>query len=157
VLNIFYYFRVSKVKQSLYTPWRRLRGEEVQLLLIHDLGTRWGWVVSITHRPRFTPRERTPGTHWTGGWVGPTAGMDTEARGKLLCHRRGSNLDRPVIQPVIRHYTAWANPAPIILEYHFNNYLIITHIVLPNSEPYNKLFTTTEDGHLTAETRMVYQ
>jgi hypothetical protein len=31
----------SKVKQSRYTPWRRLREEEVQLLLILDLGTRW--------------------------------------------------------------------------------------------------------------------
>jgi hypothetical protein len=30
-----------KVKQSRYTPYRRLRGEEVYLLLIHDLGTRW--------------------------------------------------------------------------------------------------------------------
>jgi hypothetical protein len=45
----------------------------------------------------------------------------------------------------------------IILEYHFNNYYIITHIVLPNSESYNTLFTTTEDGHLMAETRMVYK
>jgi hypothetical protein len=45
----------------------------------------------------------------------------------------------------------------IILEYHFNNYWIITHIVLPNSEPYNKLLTTTEFGHLMAETRTVYQ
>jgi hypothetical protein len=35
-------------------------------------------------RPRYTPGERTPGTHWTGGWVGPRAGLDTEARGKLL-------------------------------------------------------------------------
>jgi hypothetical protein len=32
----------KKVKQSRYTPWRRLEGEEVKLLLIHDLGTRWG-------------------------------------------------------------------------------------------------------------------
>jgi hypothetical protein len=32
----------SKVKQSRYTPWRGLGGEEVQLLLILDLGTRWG-------------------------------------------------------------------------------------------------------------------
>jgi hypothetical protein len=44
-----------------------------------------------------------------------------------------------------------------ILEYHFNNYWIIIHIVLPNIEPYNKLFTTTEDDHLMAETHMVYQ
>jgi hypothetical protein len=28
----------------------------------------------------------------------------------------------------------------IILQYHFNNYWIITHTALPNSEPYNKLF-----------------
>jgi hypothetical protein len=25
---------------------------------------------------RFTPGERTPGTHWTGGWVDPRAGLD---------------------------------------------------------------------------------
>jgi hypothetical protein len=40
--------------------------------------------------------------------VGPRAGLDTEARGKILCPRRGSNPDRPVVQPVVRHYTAWA-------------------------------------------------
>jgi len=25
---------------------------------------------------RYTPRERAPGTHWTGGWVGPRAVLD---------------------------------------------------------------------------------
>jgi len=64
-----------------------------------------GWVVSITPRPRFTPGERTPGTHCTGGWVGPRAGLDTEARGKILCPRRGPNPDRPVVQPVVRQST----------------------------------------------------
>jgi hypothetical protein len=54
-------FQKNKVKQSRYTPWRHLGGEEVSLLLIHDLGTRWGWVVSITPWPRFAPGERTPG------------------------------------------------------------------------------------------------
>jgi hypothetical protein len=29
-------------------------------------------------------RERTAGTHCTGGWVDPRAGLDTEARGKIL-------------------------------------------------------------------------
>jgi hypothetical protein len=60
----------------------------------------------------FTPGERTPGTHCTGGWVDPRAGLDTEAKGKILCPRRESNPDRPVVQPVVRHYTAWASPAP---------------------------------------------
>jgi hypothetical protein len=31
----------GKVKQSRYTPWRRLGGEEVQLLILY-FGTRWG-------------------------------------------------------------------------------------------------------------------
>jgi hypothetical protein len=56
----------------------------------------------------FTPRERTPGTHCTGGWVGLRAGLDTKVTGKILCPCRGSTLDRPVVQPVARHYTAWA-------------------------------------------------
>jgi hypothetical protein len=43
--------------------------------------------------------------------MGPRAGLDTEDRGKILCPRRGSNPNRPVVQPVVRHYTAWATPA----------------------------------------------
>jgi hypothetical protein len=46
----------------------------------------------------FYPRGKDPGTHWTGGWVGPMAGLETEARGKILCLCRGSNLYRPVVQ-----------------------------------------------------------
>jgi hypothetical protein len=53
----------------------------------------------------FTPGESTPGTHCTGGWVGLRAGLDTEARGKISCLCRESNPDRPVVQPVVRHYT----------------------------------------------------
>jgi hypothetical protein len=30
------------------------------------------------------PRERTPDTHLTEGWVGPRAGLDTEVKGKIL-------------------------------------------------------------------------
>jgi hypothetical protein len=63
-----------------------------------------GWVVSVTARPRFSPRERTPGTHFTGGWVGPRAGLDTEARGKnSFCFCRRSKPDRPVVQDIVRH------------------------------------------------------
>jgi hypothetical protein len=51
------------------------------------------------------PAERTPGTHCTGGWVGPRAGLDTEVRGKVPCICRGLNLDRPVVQSAARHYT----------------------------------------------------
>jgi hypothetical protein len=40
--------------------------------------------------------------------VGLRAGLDTEARRKISCLCRGLNLDRPVVQSVARHYTAWA-------------------------------------------------
>jgi len=29
------------------------------------------------------PRERAPGTHWTGGWAGPSAGLDTVVKRKI--------------------------------------------------------------------------
>jgi len=29
---------------------------------------------------RFTTRERAPGIHWIGGWVGPRAGLDVVAK-----------------------------------------------------------------------------
>jgi hypothetical protein len=66
------------------------------------------------HAPTaFSPGEGTPGTQRTGGCVGPRAGLDTEDREKILCPRRGSNSDHPVVQPVVKHYTDWANPAMI--------------------------------------------
>jgi predicted amidophosphoribosyltransferase len=45
------------------------------------------------------------------GWA-PEPVWTQRLEKKILCPRRGSNLDRPVVQPVVRHYTAWANPAP---------------------------------------------
>jgi hypothetical protein len=68
--------RTGKVKRSCYTPWKHLRGEDVWLLHLLNIGVRTEWVVSITPRPRFTPGERAPGTHCAGGWVGPRAGLD---------------------------------------------------------------------------------
>jgi hypothetical protein len=38
------------------------------------------------------PGKRALGTHWTGGWVGPRAGLDTQFRGKIL-------LPLPGIEP----------------------------------------------------------
>jgi hypothetical protein len=36
------------------------RGRGGLLLLIHDLSIRYGWVVSVTLRPRFTPGKGSP-------------------------------------------------------------------------------------------------
>jgi hypothetical protein len=103
---------IVQVKLSRYTPWRRLGGEEYSTYSFSTSALDGGeWSASRPGRA-FTPGERTHGTHCTGGWVGPRAGLDAKATGKILCLRRGSNPGRPVVQPVVRHYTAWANPVP---------------------------------------------
>jgi hypothetical protein len=52
-----------------------------------------------TSRPgRFTPRERAPGTHWVGGWVGPRAVLDVVVKRKILApppRIEPYNPDRP--------------------------------------------------------------
>jgi hypothetical protein len=40
-------------------------------------------VVSFTPLP-LNPRERAPGTHWIGGWLGPRAGLDDVENRKFL-------------------------------------------------------------------------
>jgi hypothetical protein len=40
---------------------------------------------------RFTHKERAPGTHWIGGWVGPRAGLDAVVKRKIPSHCRVSN------------------------------------------------------------------
>jgi hypothetical protein len=44
----------------------------------------------------YPPGEGTPDTHCTGGWVGPRAVLDAEARRKTLCVCRGSNPGPPI-------------------------------------------------------------
>jgi hypothetical protein len=59
------------------------------------------WAAS---RPgRLTPRERAPGTHWIGGWVGPRAGLDAVVKRTFPSFCRDSNL--PIIQLVAQRYT----------------------------------------------------
>jgi hypothetical protein len=51
------------------------------------------------------PVGRTCGTHRTGGWVGPRAGLDTEEKSFASAEDR-----TPVVQSVVRHYTDEATP-----------------------------------------------
>ena len=59
-----------KVKRSRYRPGLAQRVGRGIALLFHDRDTRT-WVSGQQHHPAvFYLRER-PGTHFTGGWVGP--------------------------------------------------------------------------------------
>jgi hypothetical protein len=51
-------------------------------------------VVRFTTQP-LHPRERTPDTHWIGGWVGLRAGLDAVVKKKILSPCRESNPDCP--------------------------------------------------------------
>jgi hypothetical protein len=100
----------KKVKQSRYTPWRRLGGEGYisnSFLTLTLDGGEW----SASRPGRALALEKGPLVPIVGGWVGLRAGLDTGVTGKILCPCRESNLDRKVVQPVVRHYTAWATPA----------------------------------------------
>jgi hypothetical protein len=65
--------KVFPVREQLKTePWRP-RGEWIYVdpHFLH-FGTSWGWLVSFTTRPLYLG-ERTPVTHYIGGWVDPRA------------------------------------------------------------------------------------
>jgi hypothetical protein len=66
--------KTKEVKQSHYRPEQAQRVVRGIALSFLDLSTRRGWVVSTTPWPLY-PRER-PGTHCTGGWVGPRDGLE---------------------------------------------------------------------------------
>jgi hypothetical protein len=94
-------------------------------------------VSGLRHAPAaIYPWERTPGTHCTGDWVGPRPDLDTEAREKILCLCRESNLDRPVVQSVARHCTDCATPARCKVEYRgkiFSVFHITVRYLISNS------------------------
>jgi hypothetical protein len=46
---------------------------------------------SVSRPGRFTPRERAPGTHCIGGWMGPRAGLDAVVRRKIRNPYQDSN------------------------------------------------------------------
>jgi hypothetical protein len=96
------------------------RDKKVKLSLCltkhHVMKTYWGVKVFLTsalgggewstsHPGRFTPRERAPGTHWIGGWVGPRAVLDTAVKRKIPNPRRESNPRTPIVQSVAQRYT----------------------------------------------------
>jgi hypothetical protein len=62
-------------------------------------------VKSASRPGGFTPRERDPGIHWIGGWMGPRAGLNTVVKRKIPSPRRESNSRTPIVQPVAQCYT----------------------------------------------------
>jgi hypothetical protein len=96
-------------------PWRRIgewRYNSTHSLTTALVGGEW----SASRPGRFTPRERTPGNHWIGGWVGPRAGLDAVVN-RIPSPRRQSNPRIPIVQPVAQRYTDWAITALSFFHY----------------------------------------
>jgi hypothetical protein len=62
----------------------------------------------------FTPRERAPGTHWIGGWVGPEVGLDTVVKRKFPVPARTRAPDIPARSTVPELYHC-AIPAQMMM------------------------------------------
>jgi hypothetical protein len=99
------FFRVKK-SQSSPTTRHESAWVEVQLLLILDLGTRWEWSASRPGRALAPVKGPPVPIVQEAGWASePVWTQRLQQKSFRLC--RGSNLDRPVVQPVARHYTDW--------------------------------------------------
>jgi hypothetical protein len=73
------------------------KGKKVKLSLCltknHAMKAYWG-SGGIASRPgRFTPRERAPGTHWIGGWVGSRAVLDAVVKRKISAFIANCNIN----------------------------------------------------------------
>jgi hypothetical protein len=70
------------------------------------------WRSSSTHLASltgsFTPRERSPGTHWIGGCLGPRAVLDAVVKKKFPAAARTRTPDHSARSPALYH---WASPA----------------------------------------------
>jgi hypothetical protein len=95
---------LKKLKLSHYAARRGLGGEEVQFLLILDLGT-YGGEWSASRPGRDLAPGKGPRYPLYRGLGGPQSRSGHRGYRKILSLCRGSNLDRPVVQSVARHYT----------------------------------------------------
>jgi hypothetical protein len=62
-----------------------------------------GWPASCPSH--FIPRERPPGAHWIGGWVGPRTVLDVVVKRKIPSPCQELNPRTLIIQPIAQCYT----------------------------------------------------
>jgi hypothetical protein len=88
--------------------WRGIGGLKVWLHVFLTSALDGG-VWSASRPGSFTAREKAPGTHWIGGWVGPRAVVDTVVRRKIPSPCRDSNprSSSPVSTMLRRHIGEW--------------------------------------------------
>jgi hypothetical protein len=101
-----------------------------------------GWVVSITPRPRLPPGKGPPVPFGQEvGWAPEPVWIHRIEEKSFLPLPR-MNPDRPVVQPVVRHYTARTNLAPVKAggSYNYHSALTYSYIRTMLSEPIQILY-----------------
>jgi hypothetical protein len=77
---------------------------QMHIFLISALaGGGWRRVVSFMPSS-FTPKERAPGTHWIGGWVGPRTSLD-DVEGRKILPLQGLNSNPLALLLIASCYT----------------------------------------------------
>ena len=89
------------------------------------------------HAPAALYRRERTGTHWTGGWVSPRAGLDRCGKS-----RPPPGFDPRTVQPVASRYTDCATLPTVYNVLHINCRLqTVKSIINTNSSVYLKLFS----------------
>jgi hypothetical protein len=100
---------------------------------ILDLVIRWGkW--SVSPPGRFIPRERAPGTHCIGGWLGPRASLDTVVKRKFPAAAGTRTPDHSARSPPLYH---WDISAPVIWQERYQKAVWIVGLQVCMSKPLN--------------------
>jgi hypothetical protein len=123
-------------------PCRRQEGETIYLVLILDLGTRWGWGVRVTPLRALPPGKGTPvSTGQEAGWT-PEPVWRLQKKLFRVCWR--SNPGLPVVRSVVSNYTDWAVWNKTALEWIPNKNIVSNiSIVYNNNNNNNKFFILT--------------
>jgi hypothetical protein len=103
--NFFISVATGKAKAVPLHTMKGLGGEEVYLLLILDLGTRWGKWSALRPGRALAPGKGPPVPIVQEAVLAPEPVWTQRLEEKSFRLCRGSNIDRPVVQPVVRHYT----------------------------------------------------
>jgi hypothetical protein len=103
----------KKVKQSRYTPWRRL-GKKRYSSYSFTTSALDGGDWSASRPGRSLPPGKGPRYPFDRRLGGPQSRSEHRGRRKNPLLLPGIEPRSTVVQLVFRHYTTWANPAPLV-------------------------------------------
>jgi hypothetical protein len=91
-----YFFNSAPHHVGVLGEWRYVSTHSLASALD---GGEW----SASRSGHFTPRERYPGTHWIGGWVGPRGVLDAVVKRKIPSSHQESNPRTRIVQSVVNN------------------------------------------------------